>query len=91
VGRAIDWMEDQRGTPCGWSCTTRGAQSLLATYMSSFCCLHEEEKETEEREKKRRKGRKKTKGEKMENFPNLDISMKKNKRQFMMLVLKLFL
>jgi hypothetical protein len=73
--------------PSGWSCTTREARSLLAPCTSSFCCLHEEEEETEEREKKRRKGREKKKRRKNGEKSNLDISGKKNKRQFMIFLI----
>jgi hypothetical protein len=52
--------------------------------------LLEEDKEIEEREKRRRKGGEKEKGEKMDFFSNLEISVEKNKRQFMKLILKLF-
>jgi hypothetical protein len=76
-GRIWPWRRRKGGWPAG---------SSVPAPVSCSVAFMRKKRRRGEREKKNRKGRKKRKGEKWEYFPNIEISMKKNKTQFMKLV-----
>jgi hypothetical protein len=77
-GARLAMKEEEGG---GWP-----AGSSVPALVSCSVAFMRKKRRRGEREKKNRKGRQKRKGEKWEYFPNIEISMKKNKTQFMKLV-----